>query len=44
MSPTMQRVTSFPFTPINKPPLSEELKKTVSESSESEETKEENKA
>jgi len=35
LSPTMQRVTSFPFTPINKPPLSEELKKTVSESSES---------
>ena len=35
LSPTMQRVTSFPFTPINKPPLSEELKKKVSESSDS---------
>jgi len=35
LSPTMQRVSSFPFTPINKPPLSEELKKTVSESSDS---------
>merc|ERR1712018_654297 len=35
LSPTMQRVTSFPFTPINKPPLSEELKKTVSENSDS---------
>ena len=33
LSPTMQRVSSFPFTPINKPPLSEELKKTVSENS-----------
>jgi len=35
LSPTMQRVTSFPFTPINKPPLTEELKKTVSENSDS---------
>jgi len=35
LSPTMQRVTSFPFTPINKPPLSEELKKTVCENSDS---------
>merc|ERR1711974_55618 len=34
LSPTMQRVTSFPFTPVNKPPLSEELKKTVSDSNE----------
>jgi len=33
LSPTMQRVSSFPFTPINKPPLSEELKKAVSENS-----------
>ena len=35
LSPTMQRVTSFPFTPVNKPPLSEELKKTVREGSDS---------
>jgi len=32
LSPTMQRISSFPFTPINKPPLSEEVKKRVSES------------
>ena len=35
LSPTMLRVTSFPFTPNNKPPLSEELKKTISESDDS---------
>ena len=32
LSPTMQRISSFPFTPINKPPLSEEVKRRVSES------------
>merc|ERR1711963_740947 len=32
LSPTTQRISSFPFTPINKPPLSEEVKKRVSES------------
>merc|ERR1711963_860456 len=32
LSPTMQRISSFPFTPINKPPLSEDVKKRVSES------------